>query len=565
MSTPNIAPIVNTSAPYTVWNYNQIYTGPTGTGQYVPNVGDRVDWIQGNVITSFVVSAVNAGNMLSTLVELTTPVANDFTDLNVLFTPVVGNQPDTFLLYVDTSTVPYTANVDARLTVKGSLNTTAKVFYGSDLTPAGRVISATYDTSGNYIGENIGLELVASDALYNNVAIKSVMPFSTSASLVNGELVTIVFYNTTGVAVSKKTLSVINSAFIKSASANAKSVVGIGLITPFNSSTNSSQINYPLNLSLNVSNMTGVVYYSDGSSFSSAIDGTRFSISGQDSYVASTVGQSFPIVLKYSLQSNESGYGINNTNGPQISKVYNLVTTAPNLSYQTRLFVYPVWVGPTLGYNLQWFLYDMNRSQSTNVTDLITFASTSPQYNPLEYGTRQTLTAQINLANVNPSYSSFVYSQSVDILLESPGTFRQNSSTPPNWYVAAISGTNPMFGYGVFATFYNAGVNNNQVNLMGVFTTFTTWLTAYLANAEPPINTPTETTYPAPTHFTVTYGGVSTTYPITSWNTTLTLTQSMTTNDTLFISFFVRTTNADLQLAIAGVPLYAVSSTGAYL
>lgn len=561
----NIAPIYNPNGAWQVWNYNDVYTGPSGFGQYVPKVGDQVNQIVGNVVTSFVVTAVNLGNMLVTLSELSPPTGQgDLTISDVLF-GVGPSQSETYIVYIDKAVVPYRMMIDGRYTVKGSLITAAKVFAGSDISTTGKVISATYDNAGVYSGENMTLELVAAAALNNNTAIKAVVPCFTSADLPDGEIVTAVFYDTLGSVVSKRQMVVENTGFVRSSNAYAKAVVGVSLATPFLSSSNSTTINYPVNLAMNIANLTAVVHYSDGSSVSSAIDGVKFSISGLDSYIATNVGQSFPLVLTYVLQPGEVSYGINNVNQPHVAKTYNLITSAANLSYKTRLFAYPVWVNNTAGYTLKWYLYDMNRSQATDVTGQVSYSPGSVAYNPTLYGTKQTLTATLNLMYVNGAYGTFNYSQNVDIVLEAPGTFRQNSATPPNWYVTPIAGTQPQYGGGNFATFYNVAVGNNQVKLSGIYTTFAAWLASYFTNSMPLVNTPTETSAPSPTHFNIRVGGGVSTYPITSWNSTITLAQNLSSNDTLFIEFFVRTANADLQLSVAGVPLYAVNAIGTYI
>jgi hypothetical protein len=158
-----------------------------------------------------------------------------------------------------------------------------------------------------------------------------------------------------------------------------------------------------------------------------------------------------------------------------------------------------------------------------------------------------------------------VYAQNVDILLQAPGSYRQTSGNPPNWYVSAISGVTPMFGAGAYATAYAQTSSITQLRLAGLFTTQADWLQAYCTYAEPLVNTPTETVAPTPTHFNVVYGGVSTTYPISSWNQVLTINQSFFNGGTLFLQFFQRTSQADLQIAVAGVPIYAANSSGAIL
>lgn len=562
----NIAPLYQPSAPWSIWNYDQIYTGPNGTGQFVPKVGDQVNRIVGNVITQYVVTSVAAGSLLSTLVEAAPPdTSTGLNTTDALLGLDGSTQSDTFRVYIDRSVSPYRLAVDARLVVAGSLVVSAKIFAGSDLNDNARVVSATYDNTGQYLSENVGLELVASNAYANNTAIKVVNVCHTSAELVDGELVTVVFYDAVGFVVSKKLLLVENTGFIRSTDASSRAVVGISLTSPFQSPTDPSTINYPVNLALSQDNLTGVVLYSDGTRQHMAVDGNLFSVAGLDSYLSNAVGRSYSIVLKYQLQPGETAYGVQNINADHVSEVYTLVTSSPNLNYQVRLFAYPTWVSNAMGYTLRWFMYDANRSRVIDVTGYVQFAAGSEAYSPIAYGRRQSLSVSFDLKYANASYGTYLYTQTVDILLEAPGTFRQNGATPPNWYTSAIGGDLPQYGKGVFATYYRTPAGNNQVELKGTFTTFQNWLSAYYTNSKPMRIGNAEITAPTPTHFTIRAGGTQTAYTIDNWDKPIMLSQPLLNNDTLFLEFFVRTDDRDLQLSIAGMPLYATGSTGAYI
>jgi len=556
-------PVSNPGGAWATWNYNDIYTGPSGSGRFVPKVGDLVAQVQGTVLTWYVVTAVASGSMISTIVPCLDPqLAGDFTTTDLLF-GVSPTQPDTFRIYIDKSVVPYRLTIDSRYVLSGTEATSFSIFENTNLGVTGNVISATYDTSGNYTGSTGSLELVAT-TLYTNYAVQVPKSIYTSSDLANGEVVTAVFYNASGSVCSKRQLLVENTGFVRSTNGYIRSVIGIGILSPFLSATNSTTVNCPINVALTTANLIGIVYYSDGGSTTMAIDGIKFSIAGLSSYTPTVVGQSYPIVATYTLQPGEIGYGLNNANMPHASATYTVVATAPNLSYQVRLFAYPVWTGNA--FMLSWWLYDMNRSQATNVTAYVTLANGSAIFQPTAYGVRQTLSPQLNLNQVQVYYSNYTYTQSIDILLESPGTYRQTSGNPPNWYVSAISGTQPMFGAGVYATAYSPISGTTQINLTGLFTgDYTSWLNAYCTLAEPLVNQLTETVAPVPTHFTIVYNGISNTYTIANWNQTLTIAQTFATNGTLFVEFFQRTAQVDLQIAVAGVPIYATNSSGVFL
>lgn len=555
--------IRNPEGLFQVWHKKSIYTGPTGTGQFVPNVDDMVVHYEQNVAIWERVADVNIGNMLATLVPLA-PVPNNSLSLATISLgvgPGAANQGA--IAYIDKRVVPYNLAVDGRIYVYGSQHAYAKIYAGTDLSPTGRVISAVYDGSGNYVGENVPLETVASAALANNVAVKAIPPCKTSANLLDGEVLTIVYFDTLDNVTAKQQVLVDNTAYVRRAAAGAKTVVGIGLTAPFLSLTNSKTIVYPRNLTLQPENLTGVVFYSDGTELRLPVDGERFSVTGLDAYDSGVVGMSYPLVLKYELAVNEQAYG-GVGGASHVSETYTLTTAAANRDYEIRLFVYPKWVSEAQGYRLTWWLYDASRTMGIDVSNLVEFTSDSAVFNPKAYGVKQTLKAKINLALVAGNYNSFTHVQEVDVRLMGVGTFRQDLSTPPNWFVSPVAGRTPLCGAGVFATFVVVSGSTKTFKLSGNYATLPAWLEAYYSNAQPLVNLPNESAAPVPTHFTLVVNGAEFQYPVSAWNQALTISANCANNDTVYIRFQYSGQQM-LELAAVGMPLYQKNDDGSYV
>jgi hypothetical protein len=565
----NTVPIYNPDGLWQIWNFNDVYTGPSGAGQYVPKVGDLVYQIVDATKTEYVVTARDPVTDLTTLRLISGAVSDGEFTMNILFGVGPGTQADTYIAYLDKSVTPYRLTVDSRTSVAGSLVNYCKIFAGSDLSAAtGTVISAMYDTGGNYLGENVPMTLAGSwqgQDLITNTAIKVPQPCRTNANLADGDLVTAVFYDQTGFVVSKRQLLIWNTGFVRGLDQSSKEVISIGLETPFLAGSNSKLINYPVNVPINAMNLVGVVNYSDGSLVRWAVDGTRFSVTGLDAYAPTIVGQEVPIVLKYQLQTGESAYGMSNQNTDHISDTYTVVTQAVSGSYAVKLFCYPVWISPQAGYRLSWWLYDLARSILYDVTNQVQIDTNVSAYQALAYGTKQTLRVFVNLQDVNAIYQDFFHVQVVDVILNNPETTRPAINAVPNWTVTPDSGTVPLYGHGVHATYYAASSNSNQVKLMGDYTDFPSWLNAYFTQAMPLYNPTTETQAPDPTHFAILVAGTRTEYPISQWNQVIVLSQVLSNNDTLFLQFFRRTSQADLQLCTSGVSLFKVNSLGNYI
>lgn len=570
MPTGNTVPIYNPQAAWQIWNWNDIFTGPTGTGQYVPKVGDVVYQIENSTKTEYVCRAVNTQTFLSDLAVINNTTLDGTFNMSTLFGVGPGTQADTYRVYIDKSVTPYRMGCDGRLSIAGSLVAYVKFFAGTDISPEGAVISQVYDSSGVFIGENVALEQVGvwqGNALVDNTAIKVPKTCYTQAELADGDIITCVAYDTAGFVVSKRQLLVENTGFVRGLDASAKEVVSIGLLTPFLAAPNSTKINFPVNVPVVAMNLVGVVSYSDGSTVEYAVDGTKFSVAGLDAYAPTIVGQSVPIVLKYQLQPGESAYGMNNTNSDHVSAAYTIETQAVDGNYQVQLYCYPEWINHISGYAIRWYMYDLNRSQVTDVTAYVTIdPSRGPIFNPTLYGAKQTLYVYLNLQDVNVIYNRFYHVQIVDIVLNNPASTRPAINGLPDWQVTQQAGQVPLFGPGVHARCYSQNLNSNQLNLQGDFTgDYTGWLNAYYRLTRPLFNPSTETSAPDPTHFAIFAGNFRTEYPLSQWNQLIVLTQPLTNNSTIYLQFFKRTAQADLQLSVAGIPLWMTDVNGNYI
>ena len=286
VGTDNISPIYNADRRWQVWNMDELYLGGIASNKYVPKINDLVFQITGSLVTRYIVFDINLSNLIPVLREedSVTQTPNITAD-EILFGVGPGTQSDTYRVYIDKSVTPYRLSIDARLMVAGTMCRWCKIFKGSILTTSGNVISRMYDSSGNLISENVPLELAA-DVLINNHTIRNVSPCYTNNDLMDGELVTAVFYDDTGYVVSKRQLLVENTAFIKSTDVGTKYIVSIDMKSPFMSPTNVRLIQYPVNVPLASLNLIGLVTYSDGSVVEYPVNGTKFTIYGFENYVA---------------------------------------------------------------------------------------------------------------------------------------------------------------------------------------------------------------------------------------------------------------------------------------
>lgn len=547
VGTDGVVPIYNPEARWCWWALSEIYTGAEGQNKYVPKVNDYVN--DTTSYTAYRVDHLDPVTLIPTLTRVN-PANMDltFNETDVLFGVGPGTPAETYRVYLDRRTTPYTLSVDAMLYVRGSMCSYAKIFRGSDLSGQGQVVSKVYDSSGNFVSENVPLELVTIDS-HTNYATKVVAACNCTDALVDGEICTVVFYSDIGIVVSKRQLMVENTGFIRSTDASKKYISHISLDCPFMSPTDDKQIDFPLNIPLNALNLMGTVHYSDGSTFTTAVDGTKFRVFGLDQFVSSIIGQNVNLVFAYSLAPNEVSYANNTVFNNMITEPYQLKVVNPQNSYTVKIFGYPKWINAATGYMMEWWLLNLERNVFFNVTPFVHFAENTGPYDPKLYGVLQRKSISLNLREVSGSFKPFIHTQLVDIVLNGP----PSAGTTP-WTISLESlATQPNYGTGIFAQIQNS----TMVNLSSNFTSFDSWLENVYLHTFPLLEGLPNETPLDPTHFVVTFNGTSTEYPISDWQSNINISNTpIPVNSTIAVRFIRRTVTGDLQLAVAGMIVF---------
>lgn len=539
--------IYNPDRGFTVWNIKEIYNPNTNaTAQYVPNTDDMVlDWTSG----WYRVTAVDPSSGISTLTPWSpAPASVPGVNTTLLLGDMPGVQYERFRVYLNTAVLPYTLQCDAALHLYGTTVTYIKIFRGSDISANGQVVSQWYDNAGNLLGENIPTELVLMpDA--NNVAIQTPKVGYTLTQMSDGELVTIVAYRADGGACFTAPALVSNTGAVRSTDASLKYITDISVETPFLSQSDTTLIQYPINMPVEELNLMGVVTYSDGTVARLPVDGTKFSMLGLPQFVSTIIGQQVPLTLRYALSPGEQTYGSTAANPNFITKNYTATTTALVGAYSVKLFPTPVWQNPISGYRLDWWLYTLDRNQVYNVTSLVQAAQNSAPFNPLLYATTQQITAAINMSQVDPSFANWRHVQTFSINLLARG----DTQGQTDWTVAYAPGQNPAYGVGVKALLTMVNQNLWTLDLTSGFNSQEQWLTNLYSMTLPLYNVQTENAPPTPNFFALIVGGQRIEVPIAQWNQPVTLAAGIAEGQPVYLQFFERTQANDLQLGIAGL------------
>lgn len=504
-------PVFDPERGWRQWSVSEIYTGPMGAGRYVPNIDDAVlNWSQGWLR----VSDVDPTTGLSTLVAWTFPGSAGVPEQDVLLGVGPGRQSETFRLYMDASVIPHRICADSRLHVYGESNAHYKVFKGTDITQSGMVISAYYNQSGDFVSENVPLELVERvDA--NNLSVKAPSPGYSNYQLNDGEPVTLVVYGQNGVS-SINVLLVKNTAFIRASESPQRYITHIALESPFISPTDLNTLQVPTNVPLDSVLTMGRVYYSDGGNRRVPIDGTKLSVFGMNNYISTILGQRAPLVLSYKLGPEE--YSTDSVNGQSkhISRNYFAESIAAVGAYSLKLFVAPKWISEIVGWQLDYYLCNLDRGDLFYATPYVEPSVNSAPFDPSLIGQTQWITVAVDVNLIDPRLAAYRHVQNFAITI-----FNHGLAETTAWTVQYSSGQQPPYGENLRAVASLVNIGNWLVDITNGYVAVEPWLEAVFYRTQPLFDPKTETRAPQPTHFILNLNGIRNEYPLAAWNSAL--------------------------------------------
>lgn len=538
-----IVPVYDPEAPWKTWAKDEIWMGTVGNKRYVPKLKDYV--IDPDTYTTWIVTAIDQVTLVPTLKEIRPAnMSYSFSETDVLFGVGPGTQADTYRVYLDTSVTPYILEVDKRLKVGGSMCSYCKIFKGNPEDNV--VVSRLYDGSGNFLTNNIPLEVCAIDS-HDNTSIKVVSSCYTNINLPDGELLVAVLYSDDGHVVSKRQLLVENTSVISARDASMRYITSIALKSPFLSQTLDHIIEFPLNLPVAALNLMGVVNYSDGKHTELPVDGTKFRMDGISQFVSTIVGQKIELVLNYALGKTEAAVGAVVGEGKYMTEAYSLTVTDVNSSLAVKLYGYPVWINQAVGYTMRWFMFNLDRNLYFDVTNNVSFAENTGPFDPKGYGYLQRKSVNLNLSEVSGTFRPMVHTQVVDIVLNG---IPNNDATP--WLVSSESQTNgAMYGDKVKAI--KQYPDESVIDISCGCATLNDWLDKVYWKTFPLRNTLTELKAPTPTHFEVSYGTTKKVYTLAQWNELLDMGVDLSTYSTVFLRFFKRTATIEMELSMSAM------------
>lgn len=521
------------------WGLHELYRGEEGKNKYVGEINNVV--MEPETGRLFRIARVDPVTLIPTL-EPMAPLKD------VSIEEITTTSNDNFRLYFDRSISPYTLAVDAMVKIHSSSASFARIYRGNFIEDT-EVISRRYNNSGEFIGVDIPLEMVAYNS-HDNFAIKAVPTCNTQEELVDGEAAIVAVYDVNSKLISRIRCVCEETTFVAQAFAEQKFITNIYMRSAFINDTNSSQISYPVNLPAPSFSPVGVVQYNDGSKIEYPVDGDKFTLFGMDQFVSTIIGHRVPLVLQYRMAAHETGLAsVRVENQHFITRPYELIVSSPNTSYNAKLYVYPVWVDQITGYHYKVFLMNLDRNVIFEVTDLVSLAANSPAFNPHGYGITQRLIFTIDLSRVSSIFSSFLHVQSVDILLRST-PLEETSQTV--WEVASqVPTPTPYYGKNLRAKLDN--ITRTKVLIDNNFVTTTDFINEVYKLTNPLFNPMNETAAPLPTHMEIHHGNERIMMGINDYKDTIVFSHALSPYTNIDITFLRLTPSGYLKLSVASM------------
>lgn len=498
-----INPIINVDRPFTVWPMAQIFTGkPGSTGRYAPNVDDLVFSYETGWWRCI---AMDPETGYSTIVSWNlASLSGGINQTDVIVGGGQGTASEFYRIYVNTKTVPYSFSIDTRLRIYGSAASYIKIFKENNIT--GTPISAIFNSSGAMVSENITLETVAIPNVGVN-AIKTPKQGYLTEKLENGDIVSVAIYSNSGAVLSVFKLIVVNTNFVRTIDSAKKLIVDISLLSPYQSATDSSVLEYPANMTIDTGSLMGRVTYNDGSTqvypVGPSNSNAKFKLLGIENYVTTQLGQTVPIILSYSLSEGEYANVVKQVGIDRfMNKTYRLITVDSDNLYSVRLYVVPYWDNAKSQWRLEYYLTNLNRDYIYRVTPYIEYGTNTTPFDGTspKWGVTQKLTVAVNLDKVAPSFKYYRHVQSFNLTLHQAG-----SNTTYSGYYTIEYDNDSVYTKITACDFVNTP-DGFTINISGNRTNAADWLYDTYKMLEPLYIPYVETYVPQPTHIRIIIG-----------------------------------------------------------
>lgn len=548
------------------WSIDDLYLGSDYTYDsskklWLPRVGDVV--YDQDVGIYFVISVSDEGVPTLELKQRFDVVSQynlqstSLITATSLYSPSVAQR-----LFINTETTPYECQVDNAFRIYDDQPVKMRFFKGTDITEdTGTIISEVYNSDGDLTSDYVQLrDLTDTDT----VKIPNSF-YTTNASVVDGDIVTGVSYTSSGNVFRTQAFLVTNTAAIMPVDSTNVYITAVTLSGTIVSTTEDYTINNVVGNSLDTNLLTGVLHYSDGSTTTRSIDGSKMVLIGVDDYDTSYIGNPTKLTLAY--YPDEDEYYINggiSVNTPAVTQIYSVKNVSADSAYSLKIFVIPTWDSTNTTYTFTYWLVNDTGDLYQDVTDLVSVALASGgSFNGADFGTEQTVHLALDMDEVSPTaYSGYTHTQNFSITLYNP-----EGASGMYWTIDYTNDGLNVYGATAYASISSDGA---QLNFYDCFDfngdtstdVQTDWLKLLYGALDPIYDNDTADEAPTPTGFRWRYNDtVSDIHDLSEWADTFTEDSgTFSENDTIILEFILTTDDGDYVKC--ATPLFTVATIG---
>lgn len=526
---------------FTIHNYADIYSGPTGKGSAIANPDDLiVDYPNKQL-----------WRVIDTDYTNYTYELEDFTPTNTYNAEIrIGgcapHKSDTFRILIDKSKHPVSLRFDGRNTVTGSDITHVRVFRGERIDSDGEVVSGYY-RNGTLESDLIPLVLASKDG---NKTVKSPLPGVATRDIDDGEMLTAVFYSSERGVAAIAYYYAVDTSIVMPMEKPVRQVLDVKLRSPFMSKSDDRTLKLPVNIPIDDIPLQADIQYTDGVRTIN-VDNTRVTLHGLKNsgshdtfYVSSNVGLTLPLTLSYRLGRNEAYVGDDVVENV-INKPYFATTEQIDGSYSVKLFVAPRWLDVDRGYRLSYYLYDLERGNVFDATPYVEAGENSQVFDPKLYNYKQRMIVRVDMSKINQNYTAHIHPQSFHISLQSPG------NEPGDDFYIDYMPDGETYGEGVQALFYYSDANYWMLDVSSGCKSKAEWIKKLYDKSYPLYDRRTESEPPEPTHVQVLVGEETYTIPVDAWHQPFNINFKVSEGQQILLRWVRRTPQDELHLAMS--------------
>ena len=427
---------------------------------------------------------------------------------------------DVFMLYYDDRSTPTRLVVDAKMILFGSSIAKYRLLKPNSDGVMESISSATRQgTSGTSVVVDLINVVEVTDKYVDGV--RRCSECYTSATLVDGDIVTLELIDAAGTVVAEVELVAKRSTILNNLGSAVNSITAFtATANQMLSVGNTNRWYLYKGQSIDELSIFPEITFSDGTSVITPVDNSSCYIYGLENIDSNQVGTVHQIVIKYFINNR---YNISNDvenvsviggNRRVLYTIHTLEIVDRPVSDISKLSVIPVWNNGK--YSLRFYGYSKKRNNVENYTDWIMTTSggvqtiksnvlVSGSFNGSLFNVEQNFTISFNIPVANRQTTT--YTQSFSIVLKDPASAPTTGAGREYWYIVEPE-SDPEIVYGIDGAdlcrpviYYDSVAGKHYISSTE-FESVSEFLSAFYYNAVPPkLETAAYAT--VPTHFRI--------------------------------------------------------------